>query len=389
MLLRLRPHRSCSRPRSDSCYDPRPPRARRPIGAGPLMALALVAGIGSETFGVLWDTAIQQEIPQDKLSRFLLRRARPVRAHTASGWLRQGRSPTRSVRVETHSGAAAISLVATLAVLLVRRARCSAVSFRSMSPRSSTSAVFLVHAAIAGTLAPRIPAIKADLGLGDGELGAALTGFAAGLFLGTRVAAWLVDRFGSRRVVEVGLPLFAVCLAGPAVAGGLATSRSRSSRSALRRPGRRSHERPGRRGRACAATTGHGELSRVLERRAPRLVRMTAGIARPWASRFARTCSPPRRAPRAAQALAVARGVSSGRRTSPARGRPARPDRADGDRARRIGFARSSGRGQPPTGAASISARTPARAPDLPRSPSAPLLSAWCCPASAPTACPR
>jgi len=92
-----------------------------------------------------------------------------------------------------------------------------------MSPRRSTSAVFLVHAAIAGTLAPRIPAIKANLRLGDGELGVALTAFAAGLFLGTRVAAWLVERLGSRRVVEAGLPLFAVCLAGPALAGGLAT----------------------------------------------------------------------------------------------------------------------------------------------------------------------
>src|SRR5215208_584865 len=92
-----------------------------------------------------------------------------------------------------------------------------------MSPRRSTSAVFLVHAAISGTLAPRIPAIKADLGLGDGQLGAALTGFAAGLFLGTRAAAWLVDRFGSRVIVAVGLPLFAVCLAGPGLAGGLAT----------------------------------------------------------------------------------------------------------------------------------------------------------------------
>jgi len=91
-----------------------------------------------------------------------------------------------------------------------------------MSPRRSTAAVFLVHACIAGTFAPRIPAIKADLGLGDGELGAALTAFAAGLFVGTRIAAWLVDRFGSRQVTQVGLPFFAVCLAGPGLAGGLA-----------------------------------------------------------------------------------------------------------------------------------------------------------------------
>ena len=92
-----------------------------------------------------------------------------------------------------------------------------------MRPRRSTAAVFLVQAAIGGTLAPRIPAIKSELGLGDGQLGIALTGFAAGLFAGTRIAAWLVDRYGSRRVVQVGLPLLAVGLAGPALAGGLAT----------------------------------------------------------------------------------------------------------------------------------------------------------------------
>jgi len=72
-------------------------------------------------------------------------------------------------------------------------------------------------------LAPRIPAIKANLELGDGALGAALTGFAAGLFAGTRVAALLVDRFGSKRSVQVGLPLFAICLAGPGLADDLAT----------------------------------------------------------------------------------------------------------------------------------------------------------------------
>jgi MFS family permease len=92
-----------------------------------------------------------------------------------------------------------------------------------VSPRQSVAAVFFVHAAISGTLAPRIPAIKANLGLGNGELGAALTAFAVALFAGTRVAARLVDRFGSRRVIRVGLPLFAFSLLGPGLAGDLAT----------------------------------------------------------------------------------------------------------------------------------------------------------------------
>jgi MFS family permease len=90
------------------------------------------------------------------------------------------------------------------------------------SARLSVAGVFLVHAAVAGTLAPRIPAIKAHLDLTDGALGAALTGFAAGLFAGTRAAAWLVDRFGSRRVVRAGLPLLAASLVGPGLASSLA-----------------------------------------------------------------------------------------------------------------------------------------------------------------------
>ncbi len=34
-----------------------------------IAAAALVAGLGMETFGVMWDTAMQQQIPQDRLSR--------------------------------------------------------------------------------------------------------------------------------------------------------------------------------------------------------------------------------------------------------------------------------------------------------------------------------
>jgi MFS family permease len=40
-----------------------------PLPVVAIAALSLAAGIGIETFGVLWDTTMQQEIPQDKLSR--------------------------------------------------------------------------------------------------------------------------------------------------------------------------------------------------------------------------------------------------------------------------------------------------------------------------------
>lgn len=46
---------------------PATPRIETPLAA--LAALAALAGIGIEIIGVLWDTAMQQEIPLVKLSR--------------------------------------------------------------------------------------------------------------------------------------------------------------------------------------------------------------------------------------------------------------------------------------------------------------------------------
>jgi hypothetical protein len=34
-----------------------------------VLLLGVMAGIGTDTFGLLWDTMMQQEIPQDRLSR--------------------------------------------------------------------------------------------------------------------------------------------------------------------------------------------------------------------------------------------------------------------------------------------------------------------------------
>jgi MFS family permease len=72
-----------------------------------------------------------------------------------------------------------------------------------------------------GSWPPRIPAVKQDLGLGDGELGLALTGMAAGLLLGTRLAGWPVDRFGSRPTMRVGVAVLCVTLVAPALAWSL------------------------------------------------------------------------------------------------------------------------------------------------------------------------
>ena len=87
--------------------------------------------------------------------------------------------------------------------------------------RLSVSVTFVLHATVSGTWAPRVPALKAQAGLTDGELGLALFGMAAGLLLGTRLAGAPVDRYGSRPVLRIGVPLLAAALLLPALAHGL------------------------------------------------------------------------------------------------------------------------------------------------------------------------
>jgi MFS family permease len=91
------------------------------------------------------------------------------------------------------------------------------------SPRAAVSAAFLIHATVSGTWAPRLPAIKASLGLSDGELGTALVGLAIGLVIGTRTAGAPIDRFGSRPMMLAGFPVLAGTLLLPGLAGSGAT----------------------------------------------------------------------------------------------------------------------------------------------------------------------
>lgn len=92
---------------------------------------------------------------------------------------------------------------------------------RWRGPRGSVASAFAIHAAISGSLGPRLPAIKARAGLSDAGLGIALVGFAVGLFAGTRLASWPVRRYGSRAVLRIGIPFFAASLIGPAIADAL------------------------------------------------------------------------------------------------------------------------------------------------------------------------
>jgi MFS family permease len=88
-----------------------------------LIGLAALAGIGTETFGILWDTTMQQEIPQEKLSR--------VYSYDALGsWVLIPLALAVAGPVaeligtrETILAATAISLTATLAVLCVHDVR--------------------------------------------------------------------------------------------------------------------------------------------------------------------------------------------------------------------------------------------------------------------------
>jgi MFS family permease len=88
--------------------------------------------------------------------------------------------------------------------------------------RLGVSAGFLLYGAAIGTWAARIPAVKADLSLGEGELGSALLAMAAGTLAGARLGSLPVARFGSGRTTRVMTPILCLGLAGPALAGDLA-----------------------------------------------------------------------------------------------------------------------------------------------------------------------
>jgi hypothetical protein len=94
-----------------------------PAPTAAIAAGAFVSGVGIETFGVLWDTAMQQQIPQEKLSRVSSYDALGSFVLIPAGLAVAG--PVADVvGVEaTLFGAAALIVVATAPVLLVREVR--------------------------------------------------------------------------------------------------------------------------------------------------------------------------------------------------------------------------------------------------------------------------
>jgi len=88
-----------------------------------VVAAAGLAGIGMEIFGILWDTAMQQEIAQEKLSRVYSYDALGSFVLIPLGLAAAGPVAEAIGARPTILGAAAISLAATLAVLFVRDVR--------------------------------------------------------------------------------------------------------------------------------------------------------------------------------------------------------------------------------------------------------------------------
>jgi MFS family permease len=90
-------------------------------------------------------------------------------------------------------------------------------------PRFAVIAVFFVHGLLFASWAAHIPQVKEHLRLGVGSLGFALLGAPIGSVLAIAVAARLLPRLGSRRMVRVAL--LGYCASGPIIglAGSLAT----------------------------------------------------------------------------------------------------------------------------------------------------------------------
>ncbi|QXC62352.1 MFS transporter [Aquihabitans sp. G128] len=79
--------------------------------------------------------------------------------------------------------------------------------------RAAVAALFFTNGALFASAVPRYPEIKADLGLSNGALGAAIAAFPLGALLLGLTATALVGRFRSRRVAVVGILVLGAVLA--------------------------------------------------------------------------------------------------------------------------------------------------------------------------------
>jgi len=84
--------------------------------------------------------------------------------------------------------------------------------------RVAVAACFFLNAVFYASLVPRLPEIKADLGLSNSSLGAALAAAPLGALLAGLFAAALIRRFTSARVATAGLVLLGVLVSTVALA---------------------------------------------------------------------------------------------------------------------------------------------------------------------------
>lgn len=102
--------------------------------------------------------------------------------------------------------------------------RVSGEAFRpAVRARAAVTSAFAAHAVLSGLLGPWIPRIKERAGLDPAGLGVALTVFAVGLLVGTRLADPAVRWAGGRAVVRGGIPALGVGFALLPIANGLAS----------------------------------------------------------------------------------------------------------------------------------------------------------------------
>jgi MFS family permease len=91
-----------------------------PLALPAIVAVAFVAGVGGELFGLLWHTTVQQEIPPDKLSRVYSYDALGSLALVPVGYAIAGPIADAIGVRATLWGAAAVGLAVTVPVLAVR-----------------------------------------------------------------------------------------------------------------------------------------------------------------------------------------------------------------------------------------------------------------------------
>jgi hypothetical protein len=88
--------------------------------------------------------------------------------------------------------------------------------------RVAVAATFLLTGALFATWAARMPVLKQEVGVGDGQLAIAFVALNAGAILGLQVGGALVPRTGSRAALRVALPVLAAALVAVALAWDLA-----------------------------------------------------------------------------------------------------------------------------------------------------------------------